>query len=133
MNYSLIKKKKERYFKTDIVASYVEVCNLSNCKFDEILEFASFITGEKIDINNLAKYRDTIMNILREQYPDLKRNIYLTTNTDVISHDYLLGNEYLYASNNECLYNLNAYKEAYGEYMLIKSINRDKVKTLKKI
>ena len=64
MNYSLIKKNKERYFKTDIVASYVEVCNLSNCKFDEILEFASFITGEKIDINNLAKYRDTIMNIL---------------------------------------------------------------------
>ena len=68
-------------------------------------------------MSNIAKYRNIIMDLLKKDYPDLKRNIFLA-NGDILNE-------------RELVKYLNEYMEKYGDYMLIKSIKKETVKKLK--
>lgn len=116
MNTIISTIKKERYFKTEIIASFIEVCYFGGFNYEEIFDFASFITGENVDSHNIVYFRNTIMEILNEQYPELKRDLYLR-NGD-------------YVSEKEVNKYINSYKSKYGNYMLIKSIKKQSIKRL---
>ena len=107
----------ERYFKTIVVASFVEVCYLGGFDYDEIFEFASFITGENITMSNLAVYRNVIMDELQKQYPELERRIYLH---DGDSLDEDIVNEFK-----------DNYVKKYGKHMKIQSMKKYTIKKLK--
>lgn len=113
----IITKNQEKKFKTEVVASFVEVCYFGDFDYYEVFKLASFITGEEINMCNIHKYREVIMNSLNETYPDLTRHIYLA-NGDC-AHKHVID------------YYRNYYIEKYGKHMLIKSIKKVPVKTLK--
>ncbi len=117
MFYEITTKNQEKYFKTDIVASFVEVCYLGGFEYEKIFEFASFVVGEEVNMSNISYYRNTIMNILKEQYPFLKRNLYLE-NGESLNEDYIKNYKKWYRDN-------------YGKYMLVKSVKKEYVKQLK--
>ena len=104
----------EKYFKTEVVASLVEVCYLGGFDYNEIFELASFILNEDVNMSNLYKYRADIMYELNKMYPDLNRNIMLH-NGDIISEDIIDSFK-------------ESYKRLYGDYMLIKSKSLDDTK-----
>lgn len=116
MNYEFTTRNIERVFKTEVVASFVEVCYFGGFDYYEIFEFASFITGEDINAMNISKYRNIILNVLKEEYPELERHIFLCTGEVVNSDD--LTNY------------LQMYKEKYGDYMKVKSIKKETVPQL---
>ena len=107
----------ERYFKTEVVASFVEVCYFGGFKYEEIFEFASFITGENINMSNIALYRNIIMDELEKQYPELERRIYLHEG-DCLDED--IVNEFK-----------DNYIKKYGKHMKIRSIKKYTIKKLK--
>ena len=111
-------KNKERFFKTEIIASFVEVCYFGGFKYSELLDFASFVTGEYITPSELGKYRITILEFLKETYPELERTLYLS-NGDI-------------ANEQVINYYKNKYISKYGEYMRIKSMKKTSVKVLSK-
>ena len=111
----------EKKYKIEIVASFVEVCYFGGFDYDEVFEFASFITGVKIDSLNINEYRKLIMQELNKQYPELNRNIYLK-NGNILSKNLLET------------YTL-VYKKKYGDYITIKGYNNiknDDIKVLKR-
>ena len=140
MKISSLFKKNERYFKTEVVASLVEVCYLGGFDYNEIFKLASFITKENIDVSNIKNYRDIIMSELTKLYPDIKRHIFLS-DCDIKIDICALTlkpdmNKELYESFNICEtpkiveYYKKYYKEKYGDFMLIKSIDKNYVKKL---
>ena len=105
--YNEVKEYKEKYFKTEVVASFVEVCFFGGFDYKEIFEMASFIMGEEVNMSNIMKYRSLIMFELNKLYPDLKRNLFMN-NDDILSEK-----------------EINKYKEKYlkkyGMYMLVRT------------
>ena len=98
----------EKYFKTEVVASYVEVCFFGGFKYDEIYELASFIMGRDMNMCDLAKYRSEIMYELNKLYPNLERNIYMANGDLVVDEEIIESYK-------------EAYKKIYGDYMLVRS------------
>ena len=114
----IITKNRKRLVKTEVVASFVENCYLGEFDFNEVFELASFITGKDINMSNIYKYREIIMDKLKENYPDLVRHIYIANGDCASKH---IIDDYK-----------NYYLETYGKYMLIKSIKKIPVKILSK-
>ena len=110
-------KNQEKKFDTLVVASLVEVCYFGGFDYKKIFELASFITGEDINMSNIAKYREIIIEHLKKDYPELNRNIYLK-NGEILSKKELSHYKSYYIQN-------------YGDKMIIKSIKKIPVKILK--
>jgi len=110
----------EREFDIEVIASLVEVCSLTDTK--DILDFCSFLIGKDINsIQELSELSECILYILKGQYPDLKRSIFLA-NGDILSDE---GVKYI----------IDKYKSKYGEKIKIKGFNnsRNRILELKNI
>ena len=111
-----ITKSQESLFKTEVVASFVEVCYFGGFDYNEVFELASFITGEDINMSHIWNYRNIIMDELKKDYPELERHVFAANG------DWL--------NKRDMNYYLNYYKSTYGDYMLIKPIKKIPVKVL---
>jgi len=127
-------KNKEKEYDIRVIASFVEnkvligmdknytankrkkvMANFENDLFD----FCSFISGENIDFSNLSLYAPTIKKLLVEQYPNMQYKL-------------LCVDECRTLSDKEIREGIMKYKDLYGDKIIIKSIKKEMVKSLKK-
>jgi len=92
---------------------------LGGVNLSDIFDFCSFILGEEVSYENIINKRANIMELLNNQYPNMKRTLFLS-NDDVI--------------NNELVRSIiDDYKKEYGDEIIIKSSKKDTIKSLNKV
>lgn len=114
----------EREFDIEIIASVIEnkMLTLENHpkKIDifsnNILELCSFITGEEVNYGNLVRFGPIIRQLIIEQYPSIHRL------TPVGAND---------LDDDKIFKLIKYYKDNYGDKLLIKSLKKGMIKTLK--
>lgn len=85
----------------------------------DLFDFCSFIIGETIDFSNINIYAFEIRKKLSEQYPNMNYKI-------------LYFDESHLLTDSEIILALNKYRELYGDKIIIKSQNKEMIKTLTK-
>ena len=99
-----MKSKEEKLFKVEVIASIVEFCFLT--KPEEVFKFCSYVTGVEVHPGNMREHYKNINSIIKEQYPNMERKIFLEDGCVLKPH--------------QIIEIVNKYKEEYGEHLLIK-------------
>lgn len=126
INKKIENEKEEKYFRIEVIASIFDnryICDEESSFTigDEIGEFCSYITGEKINLSSFlssaSEYYPQVVSLVKEllleQYPDFK------------PYTYPKGQGY---NINEVI---NWYRSTYGKYLLIFPPKKGYLKTLK--
>ena len=109
-----MERKKEKKFRVEQVASVIEVCYLTEPS--DVYEFCTFIMGEDINPGNIYEKSNEITNLIKEQYPRMKRTLFLANGDSI--------------PPKRVKQIVAKYQDKFGEYIKIKSKDKEVIKTL---